>query len=220
MQAMEDRRLTANVVPSAFILPLRYHRLSSTYTPHIRQDKRDLRLNMRARRAAISAADAATAAKHLATQFLASFTSPQHCVLSSYFPTGDELDTQPLMQALHAQGRKLVLPVIVNAHAPLQFRCYQPGQNLTLNSFGIYEPDATAEQYEPDILLTPLLAFDRQRRRLGYGGGYYDRTLDELMRHKTIVSIGIAYACQEVPAVPTGRYDIPLTHVATDQFFF
>jgi len=98
----------------------------------------------------------------------------------------------------------------------LQFRRYDTGDPLPTSAFGLEEPPATAEAVDPDVVLTPLLAFDRQRYRLGYGGGYYDRSLTGLRQRQEVTAIGVGFACQEVPEVPRGAHDAQLDKVVTE----
>ena len=95
---------------------------------------------------------------------------------------------------------------------PLAFRLWRPGDALIPERFGTARP--TGEERAPDFLLVPLLAFDRRGGRLGYGAGYYDRTLPLLA---PCFAMGCAFAAQEVPAVPMGPYDIPLDAIATER---
>ena len=124
---------------------------------------------------------------------------------------GNEIDIRPLLVALHGRGHRVALPVTPPRGNPLVFRRWSPGMEMVREKFGTWRP--TGEELAPDWLLVPLLAFDRHRRRLGYGGGYYDRTLAGL---PNAVAIGCAYAAQEVEAVPAGPHDMLLTAIATE----
>ncbi len=141
-------------------------------------------------------------------------------VIASYVAAHQELDPAPLTDLLRLRGHKIALPVVVGKAAPLVFRLHEPKDLLIPNAFGILEPSLAAQAIEPDLLLVPLLAFDKARQRLGYGGGYYDRTIAELRQRKTLRVIGIAYSFQEVDEVPVGPNDIPLDLIVTERDVF
>jgi len=131
--------------------------------------------------------------------------------VSGFWPIGREIDIRPLMLALHERGHPIVLPVTPKRGNPLSFRLWRPGDVLQPERFGTFRP--VGEPAVPDFLLVPLLAFDRRGHRLGYGAGFYDRTLAGLPGR---YALGVAYAAQEVPEVPTGPSDVALDAVATD----
>ena len=157
------------------------------------------------------------AADQLCSRLFETISLPAHSVVSAYWPLGDELDPMPLLQALHHKDLTPVLPVMLGAGKPLIFRRWVPGDILDDAGFGTKEPNPGKEELEPDVLFVPLLAFDRAGYRLGYGGGFYDRTLDKLRAKKSVIAIGIAYAGQEMPAVIRGPYDQPLDYIVTEQ---
>jgi 5-formyltetrahydrofolate cyclo-ligase len=163
----------------------------------------------RARRAGLANAEAPA---RLAAALLAGHGPPKGAIIAGYWPMGEEMDPRPLMLALAAGGHVLALPVTPPRCQPLSFRAWAPGAALRAGPMGTSEPVAGAE-LRPDILLVPLLAFDRAGRRLGYGGGFYDRTLAALPGAK---AIGIAYAGQEMPEVPAGLQDFRLPLIATE----
>ena len=137
-----------------------------------------------------------------------------HCV-SGYLPIRDELDPTALLAALGAQGRPLALPVIETKWAPLLFRAWTPGDLLAPAEFGLQVPVATAALWLPDILLVPLAAFDSSGYRIGYGGGYYDRTLALYRSMRSVAAIGIAYDEQDVPSFPHQPHDQRLDYLLT-----
>jgi len=110
-----------------------------------------------------------------------------------------------------------VLPCVEAAGAPLVFREWSPGDDLVEEPFGTRAPAPAATRHDPDVLLVPLLAFDRSGYRLGYGGGFYDRTLEALRAIKSISAVGVAYAAQEVQAVPRGERDQPVDLIVTER---
>jgi 5-formyltetrahydrofolate cyclo-ligase len=137
-------------------------------------------------------------------------------VVSAYWPMGEELDVRPLLDALHARGRICALPVVARRRSPLIFRRWRPGDRLEAGVLGIRTPTADAPSLEPDVLIVPLLAFDARGYRLGYGGGYYDRSLAALRAAKKILAVGVAFAVQEMPNVPHGPGDERLDWIVTE----
>ncbi len=148
----------------------------------------------------------------LARHVLAASPPPSGAVVAGYWPMGTEIDIRPLLQALAGRGHALVLPVTPKRGAPLAFHRWGWGDALARGPLGTRQP-TSGQALRPDWLLVPLLAFDRAGRRLGYGGGYYDRTLAAL---PGATVIGCAYAAQEVPDVPAGPDDVALPCVATE----
>jgi 5-formyltetrahydrofolate cyclo-ligase len=142
-----------------------------------------------------------------------------HQVIAVYWPLGDELDPMPLLNTFNALGHTMVLPVMLGAQKPLIFRMWQPGDTLKDAGFGTREPTEDKQILEPDIILAPLLAFDSRGFRLGYGGGFYDRTLELLRKTKHVSVFGIAYAAQEMDQVIKGPYDQPLNGIVTELGF-
>jgi 5-formyltetrahydrofolate cyclo-ligase len=138
------------------------------------------------------------------------------CV-SAFFPYQSEIDTRPLLGRLAGEGWTSALPIVVAKGEPLIFRRWYPGELTVPGMWGIPVPTERAPLVEPDVLLVPLLAFDRKGYRLGYGGGFYDRTIAGLRARKTIVAIGVAYAGQEVDSVTRDAHDQPLDFVMTER---
>ena len=163
----------------------------------------------RAKRASLANIEAPA---RLAEAMLAQHAPPEGAIIAGYWPMGDEMDPRPLMLALASRGHALALPVTPLRGQPLAFHAWAPGAALRPGPMGTSEPVA-GEELRPDVMLVPLLAFDRAGRRLGYGGGYYDRTLATLPGAK---AIGIAYAGQEMPEVPAGPQDMRLPLIATE----
>lgn len=184
--------------------------------PDIDSQKAAARKAARQRRAA-AAAKATDAADHLAAQFFAAIELTAGQNVSVFWPLAGEIDTSPLMTGLHARGCQVVLPVMQGAGLPLIFRCWQPGDMLVSAAFDTREPAADKAQVDPNLLAVPLLAFDRAGYRLGYGGGFYDRTLEGLRRKGPLRTVGIAFAGQEVDAVPRGPYDERLDAIVTEE---
>ncbi len=182
----------------------------------IRSLKHALRRTVEARRLE-AAASILDAAETLSQNFLTNFNLPAGSVVAGYHHHRNEMDPSVLMQGLHKLGYHLALPVIVARRQPLLFRTYVPGDTLASGVMSyILEPMPNADIVHPDILLLPLLAFDRMGHRLGYGGGYYDRTVNELRQFKKLMAVGVAFACQEVPEVPTNHCDAKMDAIVTE----
>ena len=174
-------------------------------------DKNRLRESTRSRREELARACPDFAAR--AAQFADELAVAPGAVVSFYWPMGDEADPRLLANALAARGHRLALPVVVVKKSPLHFRVWREGDPLIVHPFGMHEPPESAARVMPDVLLIPLLAFDARGTRLGYGGGFYDRTLASLATKR---AIGIAYAGQEVAQLPCHDHDHPLDSVVTE----
>ena len=182
----------------------------------ILEQKRALRAWAKAQRASYTAAQKAQAASAIADQglhFLPARSAT--AVVSGFAPLADEFRLWPLLRRLAGERVPLALPVIDGKGKPLLFRAWQPGDTTAPGVWGIAEPTADKARLEPDVVLVPLLAFDREGWRLGYGGGFYDRTLRGLRARKPIVAVGIAFDQQRVDAVPHLDYDERLDWVLT-----
>jgi 5-formyltetrahydrofolate cyclo-ligase len=140
-------------------------------------------------------------------------------IVSAYWPMGDELDPRPLIHRIQAAGHTIGLPVVVAKGAPLIFRDWTPETRFVPGGFKTEVPEATAPEVVPTVLLVPLLAFDLKGYRLGYGGGFYDRTLTKLRAAGKITAIGFAYEGQLVGEVPRADYDQPLDAILTEHTF-
>lgn len=172
------------------------------------QDKHERRSAARALRKRLAEAD--PMASTLAADHVRDL--PPARVVALYRAMGSELDTDALAEALLATGRRLCLPVVVQRDAPMQFRAWAPGEPLELDAAGCPAPLPLAEIVDPDLILTPLLAFDRFGGRLGQGGGYYDRTFAE---RSHALRIGFAYAGQKAEPLRLEAHDVRLHGVLT-----
>lgn len=170
-----------------------------------------------ARRRRAGAGDPLTAGRLLLPHFWSQPGLAAVCrsgaVVSAYWPRAGEIDCRPLMHDLAGRGCRVCLPIVVAKSQPLQFRAWGgTADELVPGPFGVCEPPATAALVTPQVLLVPLLAFDGRGIRLGYGGGYYDRTLAGLRA----TAIGLAFAAQRVAELPRGPYDQALDWIVTD----
>jgi 5-formyltetrahydrofolate cyclo-ligase len=138
-------------------------------------------------------------------------------VVAGYWPLTGEVDTTPLLHQLHDKGHSVCLPVVTDHKAPLIFRTWTPDTTLSEGYAGTRVPGADAAILNPDFIIVPLVAFDRAGYRLGYGGGFYDRTLNAMRLTRPVTAIGIAYAVQQVPLVPHDGSDAKLDWVITEE---
>ena len=137
-------------------------------------------------------------------------------VVSAYLPISDEIDPGAALDHAAGRGWTRALPVVMAKAEPLRFRAWQPGDPLEDGPLRTRHPASGAAEVRPDLLLVPMLAFDASGQRMGWGGGFYDRTLVALRDEKQILAIGIGFAGQQVDKVPSGPHDAPLDAVATD----
>ncbi|MCP5081571.1 MAG: 5-formyltetrahydrofolate cyclo-ligase [Alphaproteobacteria bacterium] len=137
-------------------------------------------------------------------------------VVSGFYPYMSEIDLLGLMSRLDGEGRKTCLPIVLKAGQPLLFKAWAPGEATEPGAWDIPIPVGSAQTVEPDIMLVPLLSFDRAGYRLGYGGGFYDRTIEMFREKKQITAVGVAFAAQEVGEVVRGMHDQPLDWVLTE----
>ena len=179
--------------------------------------KSELRARSKANRASLSADFRQSASQAIAAHALdfLPHAPMQGAVIGGFMPIGEEISPLPLMARLRASGYRLALPVMMGKGQPLQFRAYAPGDPLIAAVWGIREPGPDQPVVQPDVLLAALLAFDDRGFRLGYGGGYYDRTINALRRVKPVITIGLAFDEQRVDAVPHLDYDEPLDWILT-----
>ena len=147
----------------------------------------------------------------LGAHLLRDFPPAPNAVVAGFWPLAGEIDIVPLLHSLLDRGHPVVLPVTPKLGNPLHFRLWRPGDGMVAERFGTLAP--VGEPAVPEYLLVPLLAFDRRGYRLGYGGGFYDRTLAAL---PGAVAVGCGYAAQELDEVPVGPYDIRLAAIATE----
>lgn len=180
-------------------------------------DKKAARTEALALRAKISPAEADAFAQRLARIGPELARAHNANAVSAFASIGDEIATGPLLAALHAAGFVVGLPITGKIGTPLSFRLWTPETSMVEGRMRIPEPPADAAPVVPDVLFVPLAAFDRRGHRIGYGAGFYDRTLAALRAEKDVVAIGVAYAGQEVLFVPNDDHDEPLDMIVTEK---
>lgn len=178
-------------------------------------DKTELRRRAKATRARVfaglSPAGRCAAAFMLAERVDALI--PDGATVSAYLPIGSEIDTIPLIDRLARRGLRLALPHVPSCDGTMRFLAWLPGDPLPSGPMGLRQPDAAAPEIDPDIVITPLLAFDGAGNRLGYGAGHFDRAFARLGGARRI---GVAWSAQRVDDVPVDAWDMPLHAVATE----
>ncbi|HEY2876808.1 MAG TPA: 5-formyltetrahydrofolate cyclo-ligase [Reyranella sp.] len=180
-------------------------------------DKRILRGAMLAWRGGLSEEERRAAAMGLVEIWRYEQPVEPPAIVSGFWPMAEELDIRPLMIELINQGCQIALPVVVAKKQPLVFRAWRPGDPLEAGAFGTLQPTARRAVVEPEVLIVPLLAVDEEGWRLGYGGGFYDRTLEALRARKRVAAIGVGFNEQVVPEVPHDPNDQRLDWLLTDK---
>ena len=183
---------------------------------NIATDKATLRREALARRDA-AAKNNAQAGQSLRDRFLSAIPLPPAAVVSGFWPMGDEIDVRPLLEALIARGHAVALPTVVRRGEPLLFRAWRPDDALVPATLGTSVPAADKPELRPQIVITPLLAFDARGFRVGYGAGYYDMTLARLRAAGDVLAVGVGYDAQEVDTVPIEDWDQPLDWIVTER---
>jgi len=178
--------------------------------------KARLRDNARRRRAALEPSVRAEASAAIARRAIALVETLAPAELAAYFAVRGEVDTRTILDWAGRTGLPLSLPVIENG-ATLSFRRHNPSEALAAGGFGIPAPGAHAVAVLPDVLIVPMLAFDRTGTRLGYGRGHYDRAIAHLRNHRVDPRlVGVAFAVQEVTAVPAEAHDVRMDFIVTE----
>jgi 5-formyltetrahydrofolate cyclo-ligase len=178
--------------------------------------KATLRQQALARRDALPAAERQQAAESIAARAFPIAVAPG-AIVAGFMPMKSELNPLPLMRKLADAGARLALPVVAGRGRPLIMRAWGFGEPLAAGVWGIRQPEAAAPEVAPDILIVPLLGFDRRGHRIGYGAGYYDMTIAALRTRHAVTAIGVAFATQEIAAVPATPHDAPLDLVLTER---
>jgi 5-formyltetrahydrofolate cyclo-ligase len=180
----------------------------------IEEAKAALRLKARAGRAAVLNSTRGDAARAVAGHFFKSVPLAPGEIVAGYWRIKDEMDCQPILIRLMDSFQPVCLPVVLGDELPLQLRLWEQGAPLYEAGFGTLAPSELAPRVEPDVIIMPLLGFDKRGTRLGYGGGYYDRTLERLSKRPRLV--GIAFSAQELEDIPREPHDVPLDTIVTE----
>jgi 5-formyltetrahydrofolate cyclo-ligase len=178
--------------------------------------KADLRNQTLAKRDAMPADERQRGAEVLVTRPFP-IPVPKSAIISGFMPMRTEINPLPLMRKLAADGSQLALPVIQGRGKPLLMRAWSFGAPLEARQWGIKEPLDDVPVVDPDILLVPLACFDRTGHRIGYGAGYFDKTIRALRAKKRITAVGLAFAAQEIDRVPATDFDERLDLVLTER---
>ncbi len=178
--------------------------------------KRILRAKAAELRQTVHVAHAGPAAFALRDHFLDKVPLPPRASVGGYWPIGTEIDVRPLLTALHARGHVCGLP-IAHRGQPLAFHRWLPDDELVTGRFDIRVPKHTHPTFDPDALIVPMLAFDAYGMRIGYGGGYYDRTIADIRSRKKLLTAGVAYATQQIEQAPADEFDQPLDWLVTEK---
>jgi len=179
-------------------------------------DKQALRHAALSRRATLPVEQRVRAAEAVGEIGLSFLDLHSPTIISAYYPVGEELDVRPLMIRLIGEGHTIGLP-ITRKDQPLIFRAWTPDTEMTQGSMGIPRPIRDAPEVSPSVLLVPLAAFDNRGYRVGYGGGFYDRTLAKLRASGPVTAVGVAFAQQEVERVPDEPHDERLDWLLTPE---
>ncbi len=178
--------------------------------------KEILRRRMMAERRAAAKARP-DAGRHAARVFMDHVPIPDGATVALYHPMKDEMDTKPLAEALLERGFRIALPVTPRKRGPLTFRAFRDGDPLDPDRYGVMTPLDGAPEVRPMLIVAPLLAFTRDGKRLGYGGGYYDRTLAVLRAEHDVLAVGFAFGVQEVETMPFGKNDQRIDMIVTER---
>jgi 5-formyltetrahydrofolate cyclo-ligase len=186
----------------------------------INSEKKILRASAEKKRQLLCRFEAQKASISIVQKFCETWSPPFGSIVSAFWPFRAELDVRPLIYRLKVEGYTIALPQVVAKATPLLFREWEPGTPLLADKYGVLCLPDTSAIIEPDWLFVPLLAFDKDGYRLGYGGGFYDLTLTKLRKEKKIFAVGVAYECQLVSRVPRTKRDVRLDAVLTEGQIF
>lgn len=179
--------------------------------------KKEYRVDARATRRSFHQKNGNAFSKKIKEHFFASQHFMPQTVFAVYYPIGSEVNSRPLIDTLNDMGHITALPVIKDRQSALEFRVYRSEQKLNKGAFGVPEPSPNMPTVIPDFLIIPMLAFNKQGYRLGYGTGFYDRTLTEMRRAKPIKAIGVAYSVQQIDDMPVESHDEKMDWIITEK---
>jgi 5-formyltetrahydrofolate cyclo-ligase len=181
------------------------------------KDKAALRAEALARRDTLTTAERENGSRFIAERAIAIISDVQPAVIAAYMPIWSEVDPAPIVTWAHEQRIAVVLPAVTEGTS-MAFRLYRPGDELEVHRFGTRAPGSGALVLDPDLVISPLIAFDRTGTRLGHGLGYYDRSIAALAaRRKHPRLVGVAFSVQEVPAIPAEPHDARMDWIVTER---
>jgi 5-formyltetrahydrofolate cyclo-ligase len=185
---------------------------------YISAQKQNLRATLKNLRAKISEKDRKIKSREIVKNFYANIPVTKNLVIAGFMPIGDEADIRLLFEMYSESGNKICLPVVTAADEAMDFRQYIRGDELIENpKYKFLEPKAERPTLSPNIIITPLLGFDDNGYRLGYGGGFYDRTFRQLYNLGEILTVGVAFECQKITEIPVDKFDEKLDCVVTEK---
>lgn len=211
----EDQHFGDYASPPCFMHELDPAYLGTSVEQHrdVQRWRKAERQRLIAKRLALSADDRQHAAVRIAQLLDSAIGDPSGTIISGYWPYRGEPDLRAWLGLVHARGGRCALPVVTAAEAPLAFRLWRPGDRMTRGALGIPIPVAT-EEVRPDIVIAPVVGFDDDGYRLGYGGGFFDRTLARMPGLRQ--AIGVGYSAARIPTIYPRPHDVPMSLIVTE----
>jgi 5-formyltetrahydrofolate cyclo-ligase len=191
--------------------------ISASDWPRVRRWRKETRAALIERRAGISAQDRAAWSERISQALEVALPLASGTSIGFYWPFKGEFDARPFLTELRGKGARLALPVVVEKGCPLQFRAWSPGERLVRGVWNIPVP-AEGEAVDPDVLIAPLVGFDLAGYRLGYGGGFYDRTIAS--RPTKPLVIGVGFALARLATIYPQAHDVPMDIIVTEEGFW
>ncbi len=179
--------------------------------------KSALRQSFLERRLQMLPNDRANASQAIFEAFFKNVQMTNNAIVAGYWPIKAEVDVMLILRELLGKGHRCALPHVASESAPLLFRHWDEKTKMVTGKLGIHEPATGSATLIPDIMLVPLLAFDTKGHRLGYGAGFYDRTIARLKKQKSVRTIGLAYEMQMYGEIPKGENDVKIDMIITDR---
>ncbi|MCY3675107.1 MAG: 5-formyltetrahydrofolate cyclo-ligase [Rhodobacteraceae bacterium] len=177
--------------------------------------KSDLRKAAKSKRSRIYSVKSEKDAQNLLADYLLRKVN-LHQIIASYSPIQSEISPKGAIEGLAERGYPLCLPVVIERSQPLKFRSWRINDEMIVGDYGVSIPSG-GDWVVPEVIIVPLLAFDEKGYRLGYGGGFYDRTLEKLKREKEVMAVGFAFSGQYCADIPRDEYDYRLDTIVTEQ---
>ena len=182
------------------------------------ETKDEIRKIFRDKRAKISDKQRKLKNREIVKNFYANISIKPRSIIAGYIPIGSEVDISLLLEMYEEDGHTLCLPCVDEKDAPMVFRKYRRGINLVTNkALKIKEPPEHFQEVTPNLIITPLVAFDSSGSRLGMGAGYYDRTFDYLNGFNDFIAVGVAYACQQTEYIKREPHDFKMDAIVTEE---